>query len=479
MSTIAGTHLLEILQGSAVLAPTANNAPQSLLALQAVPQAPLTTIPVGDYPVGVAVAPNGRAYVANNGNNVTVIDTATNTVIGGPIPAGTFPIGVAVAPNGRAYVTNLVSNNVTVIDTATNTVIGGPIPAGNYPNGVAVAPNGRAYVANNHSNTVTVIDTVTNTVMGAPIPAGSGPSGVAVAPNGRAYVGNYDSDSVTVIDTTTNMVVGGPIPVGTGPMAVAAAPNGRIFVTNRDANNVSVIDSANNTVVGTVPVQLNPQGVTVAANGRAYVTNISSDTVSVLPAPPTLTGISPAQGPTAGGTQVTITGTDLFGATVDIGGQPATNLFYNLAGNAIFATTPPGTAGPGTVTVTTPEGTASLPSAFTYITVPAATALSAAPAVIRLNLSTGQLFIPTLSATLSDQTTNAPLPGRTIAFTATTVTGPVSLGSAVTDANGTASLTNTSVSAVLITASHYTATFVGAPGLLPSSTTALLTFSPV
>ncbi|MCH7518326.1 MAG: hypothetical protein IH964_04780, partial [Candidatus Dadabacteria bacterium] len=48
------------------------------------------------------------AYVTNAGsNNVIVIDTATNMVVGPPIPVGTTPIGVAITPKGtRAYVTN-------------------------------------------------------------------------------------------------------------------------------------------------------------------------------------------------------------------------------------------------------------------------------------------------------------------------------------------------------------------------------------
>ena len=38
---------------------------------------------------------------------MSVIDTATNTVIGDPIPVGDGPYGVAVTPDGtRAYVTN-------------------------------------------------------------------------------------------------------------------------------------------------------------------------------------------------------------------------------------------------------------------------------------------------------------------------------------------------------------------------------------
>jgi YVTN family beta-propeller protein len=50
----------------------------------------ITTIQVGKLPIGVAVTPDGsKLYVANSGDgNVSVIDTATNTVIGSPISVG-------------------------------------------------------------------------------------------------------------------------------------------------------------------------------------------------------------------------------------------------------------------------------------------------------------------------------------------------------------------------------------------------------
>src|SRR5256885_2255641 len=108
----------------------------------------------------------------------------------------------------RAYVTNIISNTVSVIDTATNTVVA-TIPVGLAPLGVAITPDGtRAYVANG-SNIVSVIDTATNTVV-ATIPVGveAGPVGVAITPDGtRAYVANILSNTVSVIDTATNTVV--------------------------------------------------------------------------------------------------------------------------------------------------------------------------------------------------------------------------------------------------------------------------------
>ncbi|WP_234542111.1 IPT/TIG domain-containing protein [Streptomyces shenzhenensis] len=502
--------------------PTALAAIASTQQLAAAAQVCLTTIPVGNTPFRLAAAPNGNVYVANFGaNTVSVIDSTTNTVIGSPIPVGVWPRGVAIA-NGRAYVANSNSDTVSVIDTATNSLVGSPIPLAGSPFGVAAAQNGHVFVTQQNLNTVSVIDSTTNTVIGSPIPVGSVPRGAAVAPNGRVYVTNssLSANSVSVIDSTTNMVIA-TIPVGSGPADLAAAPNGRVYVANFAANSVSVIDSTTNMVIATIPVGNGPSGVAVAPSGLVYVTNGNSDTVSlidsvtdtvigspipvgdgptgvtvapngsayvadqnantvsVLPGPPTLTGISPAQGSAAGGTQVTLTGTDLFGATVTIGGQPATNLFYNLDGTALIATTPPGTPGPATVTVTVTNeiGSASLPGGFTYVS--AATTLSATPAVIRLNLATRQYYIPALSATLTDQVSGTPIPGQTITFTATPSTGPVTLGAAVTDANGTATLTNTPVSATLITASHYTATFAGSPGHPAATTTAPLTFNPV
>jgi YVTN family beta-propeller protein len=56
------------------------------------------------------------------------------------IPVGLFPVGVAVTPDGsKVYVTNGRSNTVSVIDTATNTV-SATIPVGSFPNHVSIQP---------------------------------------------------------------------------------------------------------------------------------------------------------------------------------------------------------------------------------------------------------------------------------------------------------------------------------------------------
>jgi YVTN family beta-propeller protein len=87
----------------------------------------------------VAVTPNGEtAYVVNLGSNdVSVIDTADNTVTG-TVAVGGDPSGVAITPDGNlAYVTNYSSNDVSVIDTADNTITG-TVAVGGDPNGLAI-----------------------------------------------------------------------------------------------------------------------------------------------------------------------------------------------------------------------------------------------------------------------------------------------------------------------------------------------------
>src|SRR5271157_1946700 len=89
------------------------------------------------------------AYITNSGsNNVSVIDTATNTVTA-TVSVGYNPIGVAVIPDGtKIYVINYGSNNISIIDIATNNVTA-TVNVGNDPWGVAVTPDGtKVYVTN-------------------------------------------------------------------------------------------------------------------------------------------------------------------------------------------------------------------------------------------------------------------------------------------------------------------------------------------
>jgi hypothetical protein len=86
---------------------------------------------------------------------------------------------------------------------------------------------------------------------------------------------------------------------------------------------------------------------------------------------PTITAVSPSNGPTSGGTTVALTGTGLTGATaVTFDGTPASSFTVNSA-TLITAVTPAGNVGAAAVAVTTPSGqSAASPGAYYFYAAP-------------------------------------------------------------------------------------------------------------
>ncbi|AKB36450.1 hypothetical protein MSSAC_1860 [Methanosarcina siciliae C2J] len=253
------------------------------------------SVKMGRGPKGVAVVPNGKtAYVANSGsNNVSVIDTSTNTVTD-TVKVGYNPSEVAVSPDGKkVYVVNEDSNNVSVIDTDTNTVTV-TVPVGNWPEGIAVTPDGKKVYVTNGGNitapedTVSVIDTATNIVT-ATVPVGTHPRGIAVTPDGKnVYVANSHNRTVSVIDTATNSVTA-TVDVDNSPHEVVVNPTGtKVYVAGGDGF-VSVIDTVTRKVITRLNVGKYPEEIAVTPNGeKVYVVtrgdyeNNYSNNISVI-----------------------------------------------------------------------------------------------------------------------------------------------------------------------------------------------------
>lgn len=222
------------------------------------------------------------AYVANfHANTVSAIDTASNSVTA-TIHVGTFPVGVAVAPDGKlVYVANFADGTISVVDTSTNTVTN-TFNLGNrsLPTMLAITPDGNnLYVVDQGRLTISVVSTVTGSVV-TTIPVNDA-AAVAITPDGsRVYVqGVSDSfSSVDVIDTATNTVIASiPVP-GIVSFGIADTPNGRnIYVTGGFTANVSVISTSTNTAFATIPDPGRPEGIAISPDGgRAYVTNLGN-----------------------------------------------------------------------------------------------------------------------------------------------------------------------------------------------------------
>ena len=210
----------------------------SLLVIDTATTAITATIPVGDFPEGVAVHPDGtRVYVANAiAGTLSVIDALTNAVIM-TIPVGRNPSEMAMNAAGtRLYVSNAGADTVSVIDTATNTVVA-TVEVGDAPAGLALHPDGAwLYVAVNTDARLVVVDTVINSVVGSVPTGGSSgddaPVGVAVRADGtRAYVVNSGSNTLVAIDTVTLRQVA-TVPVGKYPTSLVLVERSPIEIVS-------------------------------------------------------------------------------------------------------------------------------------------------------------------------------------------------------------------------------------------------------
>jgi hypothetical protein len=111
---------------------------------------------------------------------------------------------------------------------------------------------------------------------------------------------------------------------------------------------------------GSVTVSVTDSGGTGSLGaGYTYTT--------YTPPPPTVTSVIPSFGPMAGGTPVSVIGTNfLSGATVNFGGAPATSVVV-VSSTQLTCVTPANAAGAVTVSVTDTYGTGSLPNGYTYM----------------------------------------------------------------------------------------------------------------
>ncbi|WP_328390788.1 Ig-like domain repeat protein [Streptomyces sp. NBC_00400] len=117
---------------------------------------------------------------------------------------------------------------------------------------------------------------------------------------------------------------------------------------------------------GTVPVYLTTIG------------GVSNRLLYTYAAAPSVTGVSPGTGPTAGGTTLVVTGTGLSQVTaVTVGGLPAVS-FRASSDTLLLVVTPPGTPGPDDLVITTPGGSVTVSGGFGY-QAPTETAVSSAP----------------------------------------------------------------------------------------------------
>jgi hypothetical protein len=203
-------------------------------------------------PTGVALDTNGNIFVADQNNNtirkITPVAGTTNwvvTTLAGQGPNGPgsadgtnkaaqfyYPAGVAVAPNGNLFVADEANNEIRkmtpsgtnwIVSTIAGTKVGSVF---NNPSGVAVDTNGNVYVADQYNDTIHKLTPVVNswflTTIGGQtqsngISNGAGTNALFNAPFGLTVDGK---GSVFVADTDNNCIRIGYLP----PSILTAAP---------------------------------------------------------------------------------------------------------------------------------------------------------------------------------------------------------------------------------------------------------------
>ncbi len=338
-----------------------------------------------------SVAPNSGPVAG--GNSVVIGGTnlsgATSVTIGGAnaaITANTATSVTVTAPSGTAGPAVAVVVNTpggTATDSTGYTYLAAPTIGSVAPNSGPVAGgnsvviggtnlSGATSVTIGGANAAITADTATSVTVTAP----SGTAGPAVAvvvntPGGTAT----DSTGYTYLAAPTiGSVAPNSGPVAGGNSVVIGGTNlsGATSVTIGGANAAITANTATSVTVtapsGTagpaVAVVVNtPGGTATDSTGYTYVSA------------PTIGSVAPAQGPIAGGTLITIDGTNLSTVSaVTIGGKNAQSYTLVNAGE-ITATTPSGTAGAADVAVTTAGGPVTDPGAFTYQSAPTITSV--------------------------------------------------------------------------------------------------------
>jgi hypothetical protein len=191
------------------------------------------------------------------------------------------------------------------------------------------------------------------------------------------YTYKNPAPAVTSVAPTSGVPAGGTNVTITGTNFSAGAT---VSFGGTAATGVTLVSSTS--ITATTPAQPLGKVDVVVTNPDGQKGTLAGGYTYKNPAP-TVTSITPSTGPIAGGTNVTITGTNfLAGATASLGGTAPTGVTV-VNSTTVTATTSANGAGAVNVVITNSDGQSStLPNGYTYVAPPdftiAATALSPA-----------------------------------------------------------------------------------------------------
>lgn len=265
------------------------------------------TRPVGQMPLGMALAPDGRHLAlllsGYREQGLQVVDR--EGAITQTIPQVAAFIGLAFAPDGRSLYASggnldLIYRYAWTGDSAilADSIVLGPRNKGgdatHYPAGLAFSPDGRRlYVAEDLADSLAVVDLATGRVVER-VGVDRYPYAVAVAPDGKVFVSSWNADSVAVFRPTMadRLARVGTVAAGRHASALALNHSGtRLFAASGSTDRVTVIDTRTlravaelrDTVPHGVPEGATPNALALSPDGtRLYAAEGDANAVAVF-----------------------------------------------------------------------------------------------------------------------------------------------------------------------------------------------------
>ncbi len=221
--------------------------------------APAAAQQVPDAQPNISVSSKDRFYTSDQfSNTVSVIDPATNTLLGviklgDQTPANLSPLykgqllvhGMGFSPDHKTLaVIAIGSNSVTFVDTATNTVKHTTY-VGRSPHEAFFRPDGKeVWVSIRGEDYIAVLDGTTYKETGR-ITVPNGPGMTIFSPDGKyGYVCSSFSPETVVIDTASKQIVGRVKQASPFCPDIAATPDGKqVWLTLKDVGKTMVFDA--------------------------------------------------------------------------------------------------------------------------------------------------------------------------------------------------------------------------------------------
>ncbi|WP_205746406.1 IPT/TIG domain-containing protein [Dyella amyloliquefaciens] len=354
------------------------------------------TITGTDFSGAMAVTFGATAATSFTVNSATSITATSPAGSAGAVDVTVATAGGTSATSASDQFTYIASPTVTSLSPTRGPAAGGSsvtITGANF-SAVTAVTFGATAAASFTVNSATSITAVA--------PAGTGTVDVRVTTfGGTSATGPEDQFTYALPPTVTSIspnagTSAGSTTVtitGTNLSAATAVKFGGTPATGFTVNSATSITATSPAgSAGTVDVTVTTAGGTSAISASDRFTYVVA---------PTVTSISPTWGVLAGGTTVTITGTDFTAATAVRFGSTAASSFTVNSPTSITATSPAASAGTVHVTVTTAGGTSAASAAdqYTYLAVP--TVSSASPSA---GLTSGGTMVTILGANFGSAT---------------------------------------------------------------------------